>query len=318
MAIRDLAVVVTAMNEARWLHALLPTIAAGHGALDFEVVVADIESTDDTLEVVARFPFARAVPVINRGFSHANNVAAATTDARYVLYLNADTELAEGTLAEMVAAMDERPAVGLAGVRQRRPTGELLPTMRRFASPGRRLATALGSERLAPRLGKRVLDLDLYSSERSCDWTVGSFMLVRREALESAGALDERFFFTAEEEDFCLRIRRAGWDVRHLPQFTIVHHAGRRGIDERFARQLAFAEMQFAAKHFGPVRLRAFQAALALNHSLRLLSPSAARRRASRAALDATLGRVGSPFQAPPATAMPAGQFARARSGEAT
>ncbi len=48
MAMRDLAVVVTAMNEARWLDALLPTIAAGHGPIDFEVVVADIESTDDT------------------------------------------------------------------------------------------------------------------------------------------------------------------------------------------------------------------------------------------------------------------------------
>ncbi len=100
--------------------------------------------------------------------------------------------------------------------------------------------------------------------------------------------------------------------------FAIVHHAGKRGIDARFARQFAFAEMQFAAKHFGPVRLRAFQAALALNHSLRLLSPAPGRRRASRAALDATLGRVGSPFQAPPGTAMPSGQFARARSGEAT
>ncbi len=62
--------------------------------------------------MIARFPFARAVPVVNRGFAHANNVAAATTDARYVLYLNADTELAEGTLAELVAAMDERPEVG--------------------------------------------------------------------------------------------------------------------------------------------------------------------------------------------------------------
>ena len=318
MAIRDLAVVVTAMNEARWLHALLPTIAAGHGALDFEVVVADIESTDDTLEVVARFPFARAVPVINRGFSHANNVAAATTDARYVLYLNADTELAEGTLAEMVAAMDERPAVGLAGVRQRRPTGEAAADDAAVRLPGPAAGHGAGQRAAGPtawKAGPRpgsLLQRALLRLDRR---------LVHARAARGArerGCARQRFFFTAEEEDFCLRIRRAGWDVRHLPQFTIVHHAGRRGIDERFARQLAFAEMQFAAKHFGPVRLRAFQAALALNHSLRLLSPSAARRRASRAALDATLGRVGSPFQAPPATAMPAGQFARARSGEAT
>lgn len=315
---RDLAVVVTAMNEARWLESLLPTIAARHGEIDFEVVVADIESTDDTRQVIGRFPFARAVPVVNRGFAHANNVAAATTDARHLLYLNADTELVEGTLAELVAAMDERPAVGLAGARQLSPAGTVLPTMRRFTTPGRRLAMALWTERVAEGLGKRVLDMDRYAREGSCDWIVGSCMLIRREALESAGALDERFFFTAEEEDLCLRVREAGWDVRYLPTFTIVHHAGKRGADARFAQQGAFAEMQFAAKHFGPVRLRAFQVALALHHALRLVSPTPDRRRASRAALDAALGRVGSPFQDPPGTAMPPGQFVRARSGQAT
>lgn len=315
---RDLAVVVTAMNEARWLEALLPTIAERHGEIDFEVVVADIESTDDTRAVVERFAFARAVPVINRGFSHANNVAEATTDARYVLFLNADTEIADGTLADLVRAMDERPEVGLAGVRQLTGSGELYPTMRRFVTPARRLAEALGSERLAPGLGQRVLDLGGYAQETACDWMTGAFMFVRREALESAGRLDERFFFTSEEQDFCMRVRDSGWEVRHLLELTIIHHAGRRGLDARFAQQRAFAEMQLAAKHFGPARLRAFQGALALNHLLRTLSPSAERRRASLAALDATLGRVGSPFAAPPPTALPPGQLARARAGEPT
>jgi GT2 family glycosyltransferase len=311
----DLSVVVTAMNEAHWLKALLPTIAAHHGAIDFEVVVADIESTDETRAVVSEFPFARAVPVINKGYSHANNVAVATTDARYVLYLNADTEITEGTLEALLAAMDERPSVGLAGVRQRTQHGAVYPTMRRFASPQRRLAEAFWCERLAPSLGQRVLELEVYDREVSCDWTVGSFMLVRREALESAGWLDERFFFTAEEQDFCLRLRRAGWDIRHLPQMTIVHHVGKRVANPRFAQQYAHAEMQYAAKHFGGLGMRAYQAALALNHLLRLASPSSDRRRAARAALDATLGRVGSPFMDAPDTALPPGLLSTARRG---
>jgi hypothetical protein len=314
----DLAVVVTAMNEASWLEALLPTIAEHHGKIDFEVVIADIESTDDTREIVAGFDFARIVPVINHGFSHANNVAEATTNARYVLFLNADTEIVSGTLADLVRAMDGRPEVGLASVRQMTGNGGLYPTMRRFATPARRLAEALGSERFAPELGQRVLDVGRYEHETTCDWMTGAFMLVRREALESAGRLDERFFFTAEEQDLCIRMHQAGWQTRHLLDLTIRHHAGKRGADTRFAQQRAFAEMQLARKHFGPVSLRAFQLALALNHALRSLSPSSARRRAARAAFRASLGQVGSPFAEPPPTSIPPGQVARAQTGQPT
>ena len=66
-------------------------------------------------------------------------------------------------------------------------------------------------------------------SARLCspsDWSSGSFMLVRPEALLSAGVRDERFFVYSEEADLCLPIKRGGWQVRHLPQTTIVHHAG--------------------------------------------------------------------------------------------
>jgi hypothetical protein len=265
---------------------------------------------------VAGFDFARTVPVVNAGFAHANNVAAVTTDARYVLFLNPDTEIVQGTLSQVVAAMDDRPEVGLAGVRQLTSDGRVYPTMRRFATPARRLAEALWCERYAPARGQRVLDSDLYDSERSCDWTIGSFMLVRREALDSAGLMDERFFFMSEEQDLCLRVRMAGWDIRHLPTMTIVHHVGKRGVDARFAAQGAFAEMQFAAKHFGPVRLCAFRAALALNHGLRLVSPSSPRRDAARAALRTTLGRDGSPFGPPPPTALAPGVVAAARRGD--
>ena len=79
-------------------------------------------------------------------------------------------------------------------------------------------------------------------------------MLARREALLSAGLLDERFFIYSEETDFCLRIKQAGWDVRHLPDMTIVHHAGKGGVSEKMVAQDAYARRQYAAKHFTPGR----------------------------------------------------------------
>ena len=85
-----------------------------------------------------------------------------------------------------------------------------------------------------------------------------------------------------------LSIRAAGWDVRHLPVMTIVHHAGRRDGGDLMA-QLAYSRKLFAHKHFGAFKSRGIRAALALGHLVRIVvwAPSAVGRRAVRARLNA-------------------------------
>jgi GT2 family glycosyltransferase len=310
----DLAIVIPSLNDAGWLRRCLPTVFERMGDIDADVVVSDISSTDDTQDVIRSFPGVRSVTCENHGFAHANNAALVTCDARYFLLLNADTEIVDGTLGELVAALDARPDVGAAGVRQLGSDGTLYPSMRRFLSPARLLLEAVGSETLAPGHVHRVLDPALYDREVSCDWTLGSFLLLRREALLSAGLLDERYFFYSEEEDLCRRVRQDGWDIRHLPAMTIVHHAGKGGMRPRFEAQKAYARRQYAAKNFDGSRRAALTAAQLLADGLRALpglgsGPDAETRRAcAKASLRVTLGLAQPPFGAPPHTALPVGE----------
>ncbi len=163
----------------------------------------------------------RVLQAENRGFAHANNRGVMSGIGRYVLFLNPDTELLEGSLADLVAAMDARPDVGLVGVRQVTADGTLWPTMRYFPGFARALGRRAGLRALPRRpnwAGERELNMALYERETDCDWVSGSFMLARREAVLSAGLFDERFFLYSEEPDLCLRMKRAGWGVRHLPR----------------------------------------------------------------------------------------------------
>ena len=310
----DLAIIVVSTNEARWLRPCLTSIFEHRGACSLDVVVADNESTDDTSALVeTEYPEARVVRCSNRGFAHANNQGLMTCDARYALFLNPDTEILEGTFEKLVRALDARPTVGLAGVRQMTPSGELYPTIRRFPNAIRALGEAMGSERFPFRaswLGERELDLRLYEREVDCDWTSGSFMVARREALESAGFMDERFFIYSEEPDLCLRMKKAGWEIRHLPHMTILHHAGKAGRKPKIAAQEAFARKQLARKHFSPPHRVAYTAALGLGLLMRAVVPSgragqaSGRKVAARAGLRVLLGVDGPPFGRPPGQAV--------------
>lgn len=308
----DLAVIIVSTNEAHWLRRGLPSVLEHAGEAKLDVVVVDNSSTDGTRDMVeSEFPEARVVTSENLGFAHANNCGAMTCDAPYVLFLNPDTEILDGTFGELIAAMERQRDVGLAGVIQLSADGATWPTIRYFPSVTRSLCEAFVSERWRVRAtwaGERELDMSRYNKELDCDWTSGSFMLVRREALLAAGLLDERFFIYAEEPDLCLRIKQAGWRVRHLPTMTILHHAGKGGIRPKMIAQDAYVRRQYAQKYFSKTYGSAYLASVGLGLALRALSPlreDGLKREAARLALRTLAGRAAPPFGPPPQTALP-------------
>jgi GT2 family glycosyltransferase len=310
--VHDLAVIVVSTNQAHWLRRCLPTVLAQAGPIDLDVVVVDNGHEDGAAELVEReFPAVRALRCPNRGFAHANNQALGTVDARHVLLLNPDTEILEGTLADLVALIDRRPEVGVIGVKQLADDGTLYPSMRNFPSVGRVLGDALGLERMPGRpawLGERDIEPRRYAGEHEGDWTIGSFMLIRREVLESVGWLDERFFIYSEEVDFCLRVGRAGWTTLYTPAVTILHHVQNgslaRAGDSRIVRQNAYAQLQYADKNFSAPYGAAFRGALLLRYGLRSVAPGDPKQRAAaRAAAAVVLGRSEAPFGTAPADA---------------
>jgi N-acetylglucosaminyl-diphospho-decaprenol L-rhamnosyltransferase len=301
----DLAIITVSTNEAHWIRPCLRTVFDHLGDISADVVVVDNDSRDGTADMVAsEFPDARVVWSRNHGFGHANNRALMTCNARYVLFLNPDTEIVEGTFAELVAMMDARPTVGLVGVRQLTPDGSLYLTIRRFPNFLRALGEALSAERLPwrPRwLGETELDPTSYEKEFACDWTSGSFMLARREAIESAGYFDERFFMYSDETDLCRRIKGVGWEIRHLPELTIIHHARKVGVKPHIESLTAVTRIMYARRHFSPAHRWLYTGAVALRHLLRAGYAGSGetgqlRRAANRHVLATLLGREPIPF----------------------
>ena len=164
------------------------------------------------------------------GSRYANNRALMTCDARYVLFLNPDTEILRGILQRpgpRDGCATERRAGRRSAGRWRGPPGHDDPPLPECASSARRCVLGRAPAR-PPALARRARARSSGLRSRGrLRLDKRSFMLARREAIESAGFLDERFFMYSEETDLCRRIKSAGWDVRHLPSMTIFHYGAR-------------------------------------------------------------------------------------------
>jgi N-acetylglucosaminyl-diphospho-decaprenol L-rhamnosyltransferase len=303
----DLSAIVVTHNGCEMALTTLRSALGAQGPISVEWLVVDAASSDGTPEAVEReFGQARVFRRDNRGFAASNNVGLAEARGRYVLLLNPDVEIRSATLAELVAAMDARPQLGLASVVQRGTDGHLQPSIRRFPSPLRSLGESLFAAhwpllRSAQELETRP---DRYEREGHADWLVGAFLIARREAVQAVGPMDDRFFLYSEEIDWCYRFWQAGWPVAHLPTMVVTHHSGERSRSDLMA-QLSHSRLLFAGKHYGPARAAGVRAALALGHAIRIavfgaisvVRPAQRERvRAERAGLRVILGRSAPPL----------------------
>ncbi len=302
----DLSVVIVTYNGRDMALATLRSARAAVGDADVEWIVVDSGSSDGTPDAVrGSFPDVQVIAGENRGFAAGNNLGLERARGRHVLLLNPDVEIERGTFGELVAAMDERPGVGVVSVIQQGADGRLQPSIRRFPTVGRDLGESLFATRWPMLRTCQELETrpEVYAREGPVDWVVGAFLLARAAAIRDVGPMDDGFFLYSEEVDWCYRFQAAGWEVRHLPLMTITHHAGRRDRGDLMA-QLAYSRRRFATKHYGWARARGIQAALALGNLMRILvlAPAAVRRRHARErlvsesrALAVQLGLTGPP-----------------------
>ena len=229
----DIAVIVVNWNAREDLRRCLASLfAAPLPRVTYSVWVVDNASSDGSAGMVrAEFPQAHLIAnPDNAGFSRANNQAIARTDSRYVFLLNSDASVHPGALDRLVAHADAHPAVGVAGPKVLNPDGSLQFSCRRFPSLGAGFFRNTYLGRLFPhnKFSRDYLMNDFDHAEtRPVDWVSGCAMLIRRELLQSIGALDERFYMYCEDVDFCQRTWESGAEVVYLPEAVVTHAIGR-------------------------------------------------------------------------------------------
>ncbi|MET1033926.1 MAG: glycosyltransferase [Arthrobacter sp.] len=251
------------------------------GAAGVELTVVDNASDDGTAGWLrSAFPAVRVIDnATNDGFAAAANLAAASTTPApgdFFLLLNPDARLEAGALRELVRRLEADPGAAIAAPLLETPGLRTLnaghpPTIRRMA------AHSSGASRLArilPALaGHYLMAAPATAPGGPCarqaarppepagipvGWVTGGCLLVRADVWARLGGLTTRWFMYAEDVDFCLRARDAGWRVLFYPDVRAHHAVGgsSRGVDGRAASAwvVHLYELYVLRTGAGPVR----------------------------------------------------------------
>ena len=219
------------------LRSLEPEVSATPGC---RVVVVENASGDDSASRLAtaikKNGWATWVDLIqapsNGGFASGNNVAlrpalASAEPPDYAWLLNPDTIVHPGALSELVAFMERRPDVGLAGSRLEHVDGSPQQSTFRFPTILGEVESGLRLRLVTRLLENHSMFMSIPDRETRIDWVAGASLLVRREVFEAIGLLDDGYFMYFEEVDFCLKASRAGWGCWYVPSSRVVHLIGK-------------------------------------------------------------------------------------------
>ncbi len=261
----DLGIVIVSYNtRALTLDCLASVYDSLAGStLRAHVWLVDNASADGSADAVGqRFPQASLIrSPHNLGFSGGNNLALRAIlehpePPRHVLLLNSDTLVHPGDLEALVEALDAHPQAGIVGAALRYGDGAFQHSAFRFPTLAMLLLDfwplnhRLLHSRLNGRYPRRLYDA---GAPFSIDHPLGAALMIRRSALEQIGLLDEGFFMYCEEIDWCLRARRAGWEILCVPRSVITHLEGRSAaaFREQMLIELWRSRFRLFRKHYG-------------------------------------------------------------------
>jgi GT2 family glycosyltransferase len=273
-----LSIIVVTSNSEGFIAKCLKSLEELR-SLSAEVLVVDNASGDATTKIIRQhFPWAKLIEnEMNLGFAKANNIGirAASASSDYLCLINPDVVVLPGCVQKLLNFMEHNVSVGLVGPAMIGSDGALGRSCMRFPNLWNCLCDAFALYRAFPHSAMfGGHDMHDYSPDRVQDVDIlnGWFWLVRRQAVDQVGLLDERFFMYGEDIDWCVRFKQMGWRLVYYPLTKAIHYGGASSAKDpvRFYIEMQKANLQYWKKHKRAFAEAAFRGVLAIHHLLRV------------------------------------------------
>lgn len=265
-------------NGKRYALECLASLRENTGTVPIEVIVVDNYSTDGTPDETRRlFPEVSLIQnSSNLGFAKANNIGLAAARGTYLCLVNSDVVIPRGCLENMLPFMEGNSKVGMLGPKMLTPSGGVGHSVMRLPTVWNTFCCSLGFHNILPHskmFGGFLMDDYPYDSIDDVEVLTGWFWMVRRQAVEEVGGLDEQFFMYGEDIDWSYRFRKAGWRVVFFPKSEALHYGGASSAQAptRFYIEMRRANLQYFQKHYGRIGALGYKMAVLVHEVVRIV-----------------------------------------------
>jgi GT2 family glycosyltransferase len=227
-----LDIIIVNYESSEFLDRCLRSVYDSSNGIPINVFVQDNSPNNGIDSVGVTFPQINLKKNrYNMGFARAANRALARGSAPYILLLNPDTMVSDGFFESVLRYIEDNEDTGIVGPKILNLDGTVQGSARSFPTP---LTALFGRASLLTKLfpNNRISSTNILTSKSDgrtpmeVDWVSGACILLRRQALNDVGYLDERFFIYWEDTDWCRRMWQKGWKVVYFPQTSVLHHVG--------------------------------------------------------------------------------------------
>ena len=214
---KTVSVITVNWNTARLIDKLMDSLLEFEAEIDLEVVVVDNNSDPDDsnyLKMLCKRYKSLAMTIIknnaNIGYAEACNFGVDVASGEYLAFIHPDAYLTEPMFAKLIKRVQEGKKIGVIGSKILSESGETVLSAGRANSI---MGIAAGAKFLPPAK----------EGERFVDWVLGAFLFTKKPIFDELGGFDPRFFMYAEDSDYCLKAKSAGYRVLYFPEVEVVH-----------------------------------------------------------------------------------------------
>lgn len=246
----DLSIIIVNFETFEMTKQTIESVLNHNHPFSYDIYVVDNASEDGSFEQLHKTFFKESeegkVKFIqnseNGGFAQANNLALKRINSDHVLLLNSDTVVVGDCLEKSMNYMINHPDTGVLGCKVLLPDGSLDKACRRsFPKFSVSFYRMTGLSKLFPkseRFGRYNLTYLDKDETYEVDCVMGAFMLLKSDAIEEVGLLDEKFFMYGEDIDWCYRIKHAGWKIIYYSEAEIIHYKGSSNTEKQNKRMI--------------------------------------------------------------------------------
>jgi hypothetical protein len=272
----ELSIIVVSWNTRPYVQECLTSLTSQTLRARIEIIVVDNASSDGTQAMVRQaFPDVVLIEnTTNLGFAKANNIGIRAASGRYIALINSDVNVPPECLKTIHEYMEQTPSAGVVGPAMLRPDGSIGRSYMRFPTVWNCLSNALCLDKVftGTRLFGGWMMTDFKGETCEVDVLNGWFLVVRRQALEETGPLDERFFMYGEDIDWSYRFHKGGWKRVYCSEARAVHYGGSSSAvaPARFYIEMQRADFRYWRKHHSLAGVVGYWLTMLLHQLLRL------------------------------------------------